>query len=249
MSACPSEFALDHFQLHDGAGPGVEAHVRGCTHCQNRLAQRCATEREFDDRLAVPFWHAVLDGRRTRRRRRFLWLGLPPSLAVASALLFLVSRNQEPPRRPSIDLVAKGSASLELHCRRGLATFALAPGDAVAPGDELRFVPRATAQGGYVQVGSIDGTGTYTPFYPADSSADSVRLPPPGQPLPGSIRLDRAPGPERLFFVFSPTPIAAATVRQAAQAHVADLSTTKVIQGIRVTTGWVVLPKNIPVLP
>jgi hypothetical protein len=248
MTACLSEFALDHLMLDGNPTPEAEAHLRECTACQSRREQRRISEEEFERSLATPFWHAVLREHGQRRRRRFVWLGLSSTLAATSALVFLVAHDAGNP--PAVHFLAKGAPSLEIHCRRGALTFVMAPGDAVEPGDELRFVPRSTpAQARYIQVASIDGSGTYTPFYPAEFEAQSLPLPSPGQPLEGSIRLDRAPGPERLFFVLSATPLSVSAVREAAQAHVASLRAPGSIQGAEVASGWIVLAKNAPTLP
>ena len=248
MTTCLSEFALDHLVLHGNGMPEIEAHVRECAACLSRREQRRLFEDEFERSLATPFWRSVVRERERRRRRRFLWLGLPGALAVACALAFLVVRDNG--EQPAAYVQAKGAPSLDIHCRRGARTFALVPGDAVQAGDELRFVPRPTsAQARYIQVASIDGTGSFVPFYPAQPEARSLALPPPGQPLTDSIRLDRAPGPERLFFVFSATPLPVVAVREAAQAHVADLSAPNTIQGTAVASGWIVLAKHVPMLP
>jgi hypothetical protein len=247
MTACLSELALDRLLLsREGAPEGQAAeHLGTCTTCQSRCEQRRQFEGEFEQTLAGPFWRAVVRAQGQRRRRRFLWMGLPPILAVAGALVFVVGRADVRP--PKDDVLAKGPPSLEIHCRRDGRAFALTASDPVQAGDELRFVPRSlSGQARYVQVASIDGTGAYTPFYPAELEGRSSPLPLAGQPLAGSIRLDDAPGPERLFVVFSATPLPAVAVRTAARAHVADLSTTNSLDGVEVTTAWVVLDKTIP---
>jgi hypothetical protein len=116
-------------------------------------------------------------------------------------------------------------------------------GDEVAPGDRLRFRPLPLwPQARYIQVGSVDGTGGYSPFYPAGDGV-SVALPVRGEPLDGSIRLDDAPGPERLFVVLSATPLSTRDVRQVAEAHAVDGERVARIGGAEVATAWIVLPK------
>jgi hypothetical protein len=243
MTACASDFALDALALSGDAAPEVAAHVRECASCRERSEQRRLVEEEFERGVAPPFWRAVVHEHRRRRRRRLWALALAPALSAACALVILVARGDT--GRPPVEVVAKGTPSLEIHCRRGGRTFAMAARDAVEPGDELRFVPRpASTQAHYIQVASIDGTGSYTPFYPALPAAESLPLPPSGQPLAGSIRLDDAPGPERLFVVLSTTPLPVAAVREAAQAHVSNLSAAGAIGGVAVESGWIVLPKT-----
>jgi hypothetical protein len=69
-------------------------------------------------------------------------------------------------------------------------------------------------------------------------------LPPAGEALPGSIRLDAAPGPERLFVAFSKRPLLASAVRDAALGHARDGARVERIGDQPVVTAWIVLPKR-----
>ena len=118
-------------------------------------------------------------------------------------------------------------------------------GDEVVPGDALRFLPLPIwPEARFVQVGSVDGTGAYAPFYPPSEDGVSVALPARGTPLDGSIRLDSAPGPERLFVVLSATPLATREVGRAALAHAAGGERVDRIGGTPVVSAWIVLPKR-----
>jgi hypothetical protein len=242
---CLSEFALDDLILNgpDEASRDAAAHLQDCEACRRRHDDRHAFVAEFERSLAGPFWQATRRRHeQRRRRRRALLLGLPWGLAAVCALVFLVSRAG---KTPSAYLGAKGAAALEIHCRRDGRTFALRPDDAVAPGDELRFVPRpASAQARYVQIASIDGTHRYTPFYPSDIAASSLPLPPAGQPLDGSIRLDDAPGPERLFVVYSSVPLPAGEVEKAARQLEGGMHAVRDIAGAETESGWIMLAKT-----
>jgi hypothetical protein len=244
MSTCLSEFALDDVILNgNDKGSGAAAsHLRSCTACQRRRDERQASLEEIERLQAGSFWQAVRRGylRRRRSRRAFLW-GVPCGAAAVLGWA-LLPRGHDP--HLSAYLGAKGSSTIEIHCRRSGRTFPLSVDGTVEPGDELRFVPRPVSSTvRYVQLASIDGTGRYTPFYPSDPSAASLPLPSPGQPLEGSIRLDSAPGPERLFFVFSPVPLPASVVEQAARQHAAGLRPVTEIAGAQVEAGWLVLAK------
>ena len=130
-------------------------------------------------------------------------------------------------------------------CRRGEQTFAVAPGDQVQPGDALRFRPLPVwPEARYIQVGSVDGTGAYSPFYPATDDGASVPLPAGGSPLEGSIRLDDAPGPERVFVVFSAVPLPVPDVARIALAHAGAGDPVDQIAGARVVSAWIFLPKR-----
>ncbi|HLK89749.1 MAG TPA: hypothetical protein VKZ18_07640 [Polyangia bacterium] len=243
MNGCPSEFALDQRQLQGGADPALALHLDACASCQARLAARRASVAEFEQTLAAPTWTRIEAERRARRRaprfaRLFSWAAL--GAAAASVLYVAV-----PYRRSAVStLTPKGSALAQVVCRRGGQTFVVGPGAEVAPGDALRFLPLPVwPQARYIQVGSVDGTGAYVPFYPA-AAAESVALPPRGAALEGSIQLDDAPGPERLFFVLSAVPLSTREVAQAALAHVGAGDRVQRIAGREVVTGWVVLPKR-----
>lgn len=245
MSTCLSEFALDDLIL-SGDGPAsrnAASHLQGCPDCQRRHDERQAALAAFERAQAEPFWRATRRGYQRRRRiRRAFVLGVPFGAALVCAWAFL-------PHGPKITsggyLGAKGTGAIEIHCRRAGRTFRLEAGASVEPGDELRFVPRpAWLAALYVQIASVDGTDRYTPFYPPDLFGSSLPLPPAGQPLDGSIRLDSAPGPERVFFVFSSVPLPVSVVQQVARQHVADLRPVVDIAGAHVESGWIVLDKT-----
>ncbi len=240
MNGCLSEFALDDHAVHGHTSPVVAAHLNGCQACRARIDGRQARVSEFQETLAAPMWTRVRAEAGTRRRARALpWAVIA---AGATAILLLVVLPRRPPG--SLGPTAKGSALAEIVCRRGERAFVIGSGDEVAPGDRLRFRPLPLwPQARYIQVGSVDGTGGYSPFYPAGDGV-SVALPVRGEPLDGSIRLDDAPGPERLFVVLSATPLSTRDVRQVAEAHAADGERVARIGGAEVATAWIVLPKR-----
>jgi len=246
MSTCLSDFALDNLLLGGPDTQAAAAHLSGCEACRRRRDQRLLQFEDFERDQAPSFWREVR--RRHEQRPQAHWrlrFALPGAVVIAGvALLLLAPRLHLNDAGRATYRAAKGGAYLQLHCRRAGRAFSLSPEDSVRPGDELRFVPHpVAADAGYVQVASIDGTGRYAPFYPPAGQGQSVPLPPSGQPLDGSIRLDAAPGPERLFFVFSPRPLPVAAVQQAAQARLGGLQPTGVIDGVPVESGWIVLSK------
>jgi len=246
MSTCLSEFALDDMILNgDGESSRQAAsHLQSCDDCRQRYESRRASLEQFECEQGGLFWQKVRRGylRRRSTRRAFV-LGIPCGLAAACTLAFLARSGSGP---TGSYLAAKGAGALEIHCLRAGRTFPLRLEDAVEPAEEIRFIPRPSSSSvHFVQVASIDGTGRFTPFYPSSPSASSLPLPPPGQPLDGSIRLDSAPGPERLFFVFSPESLSVSQVEQVARLHVGDLQAVRDIAGIAVESGWIVLDKTI----
>ncbi|HXT99610.1 MAG TPA: hypothetical protein VN903_01370 [Polyangia bacterium] len=247
-SECPSQFALDDRALHGAGGPAgaqtIDSHVEGCARCQAALAARAADRASFDETAPV-LWTRIAARRRARVRWRSAWLGVPALIAgLGAAVLMIAARGPGPAPSPLPYVGPKGRPPIAIACRRAGTVFGLAPGDEVAPGDELRFTPlpvRPDAR--FVHVGSVDGTGRYTPFYPLAGAAGVV-LPAPGQPLDGGIRLDAAPGPERLFVVLSAAALSVDAVRAVAEANAGARTTVDRIDGVSVTTAWIVLPKR-----
>jgi hypothetical protein len=243
MQLCPSDFKLDDLDIHGGAvPPEIAAHLASCAHCSARRAARAALRAEFHAEVATDLWRAIqrrqaaVPGRRWR-----LWMGMPV-LAAAAATILLIAW---PGQKPGIYTGPKGGPSLEVFCRRADQTFRLEPGQPLVPGDELRFLPQAAPpQARYILIGSVDGGGRYTPFYPSHANDQSVPLPPQGEALPGGIRIDDAPGPERLLVILSLRPISVASAASIAEAQAARLGPIHDIAGEEVTSTWQVLPKS-----
>jgi hypothetical protein len=207
---CPSGFSLDEMLTH-GAAPAVSAHVDGCARCQSRVAERRADVARFEA-MAAPMWRNI--EARGRRGRRW-WPALLVAAAALGGTLLLVRGDHDD--RTYVGL--KGAASVVVVARRGSEQLVIDDQHPAAPGDALRFFVSGPSAERFAIVGSIDGQGDVSLFYPPEPDGRSIALPPPGQPLPGSIVLDAAPGPERLFVVLTREPIAAALVLEAARAH------------------------------
>jgi hypothetical protein len=84
---------------------------------------------------------------------------------------------------------------------------------ALAPNDRIRFVVTSD-RARFLMIASVDGAGNASIYFPYHGARSG---PVAGErvELPGSIILDDAPGPERLFAVFSDEPISADVVRRA----------------------------------
>jgi hypothetical protein len=95
-------------------------------------------------------------------------------------------------------------------------TFAVHDGARLGAGDQIRFVVEP-AGARYLLVASVDSLGQATIYYPY-GAAMSAPIAGDRIELAGSIVLDAAPGPERVFALFSDAPITATAVQDALRA-------------------------------
>ncbi len=134
-----------------------------------------------------------------------------PAFAAAVAIaVIVVTLHPHPRAAPPPELAIKGDATWQVFANRDGQTFTVHDGTQLEPGDRIRFavIPDGAH---YVLVASIDGAGTVSIYFPYGGS-ESAPLPAQAGArslLPGSIVLDSAPGPERMFAIFSDEPIAA----------------------------------------
>lgn len=181
----PSELKLEQHLLDSGRSP-VAGHVGGCEKCQARLSEM----RQQGDDFRRFVYPATLDAVSAPRRSPFrgLWLALP---AVGLAGVLLIVRSG-----PSSDYIgAKGGP---------LTLTAYAASSSAAPVAEGQSVPAATALRFRVRTGracaltllSVDGGGEVSKLYSREVQGDVT--------LPGGVKLDGKPGPERFFAVCSP---------------------------------------------
>jgi len=243
MEACPSNFALDDAEIHGGpATAGVARHFDECERCRTRGVARSALGSRFDSALAQPLWNRVDVARRQRARswgQRFRLAA--PLLVGAAAVVVLVAR------RPETYRATKGDLTVEIAARRGESVFAVDPATEVNPGDQLQFTVRsahAAVGRRYVLVGSVDGTGKFSVFYPASVDGRSVALPAGGAPLAPPIVLDDAPGPERIVVVISERPIAARVVAPLVESGASAPDLVAALGGGDMTARWFVLAKR-----
>ncbi|HZS37268.1 MAG TPA: hypothetical protein VFF06_10590 [Polyangia bacterium] len=209
-----SATAIDAFelgQLHGEDEARARVHVTTCERCRGDLeALRSARER-FEREVMPRTLPAVI--RRHRRRgaslRRRLLVVLPV-IAAAAALLLLLPRGMDLTPRERI-LVKGGEPALRGFARRGDRVFAVSDGAVLAPGDDLRFVVEPGGRR-FVLIASVDGAGHATVYHPYGGMTSAPLDKAPRIELPGSIHLDAAPGPERVFALYSDQPLDAQPV-------------------------------------
>jgi putative zinc finger protein len=180
----------------------VRTHLAGCSTCRADQDAAAALRAEFATRV-------LPRGLPVRRPRRWPWLVFPAIAAAAVTLtLWLAPR---PRIAPDSDLAIKGGASWQVFAHRAGQTFPVHDGTPLAAGDRIRFVV-VPEQATYLIVASVDGSGAITVYYPYGGD-HSVAIEGDRVELAGSIELDDAPGPERIYALLSDRPIAAETVK------------------------------------
>ncbi|HEY1812930.1 MAG TPA: DUF4384 domain-containing protein [Kofleriaceae bacterium] len=235
-----SAFTLDALALGTETA-GAREHLAACARCRGDL--------EAAQALREHFTAHVLSRTLPVRRRRPVWPWFAlPALAAAIALVAIIVRPSHRAAEP--ELAIKGDAAWQVFANRDGQTFAVHDGTELAPGDRIRFavIPDGAR---YLLVASIDGAGVASIYYPYDG-AESAAIPAGDRvELPGSIVLDAAPGPERVFAVFSDEPIGATAVADRLRAVGADGPDAirrihaLVLPGVRGQTS-VVFEKSVP---
>jgi hypothetical protein len=208
----------------------LAAHVLQCGRCaetQQTLQRTAAHFRGEISARTLPRALAAAGGRAARLRRWWSTVGAGLRWAllatpVAAGLVLAVGTSGLQGRRtgPATAVVdeepaisTKGPPALRLFVRRGERVFAPRSGEALEAGDAVRFVvePRGRR---YLLVVSIDGAGQVSVYHPFQGARSAPLQAAPRVELPGSIVLDRAPGPERVFAVFSDEALSTAAVRE-----------------------------------
>lgn len=207
---CLSDFAFDR-RLAGELDPREEAearaHVEECARCASRW-EELSREREAFAAEPLPSGLRARAHARISKGRLFATAG---ALAAAAAIVLAVRA------LPSDGARTKGDdVKLSFYVKHGSSVRLGASGDAVAPGDALRFVYTArTAQ--HLAVLSVDGARRVSVYYPNGSTA--ARAPAGADvALPESTVLDDTLGDETLYGVFCPEPFALEPLRTALEA-------------------------------
>jgi hypothetical protein len=114
-------------------------------------------------------------------------------------------------------LQAKGDAQLSTYIHEGGTTRQLpSTGVGARAGDEVRFVLTTTSsRTRYLLLISVESTGKTNVYWPPSGERNSAIRAPGRFEVPGSIVLDDAPGPERVFALLSSLPLETAVVETA----------------------------------
>lgn len=200
--------ALQIDRLLGRAASGDEPHLAHCPDCSRMVDERRAVAAAFRANV-LPRTLPVIRARIERRRRTgILGFGAGTLAVAAAAVLLVPAVLHHGPTEDGALVAAKGGPTLRVVARRGESIFPVVPGAALQQGDRIRFVVEPAGYR-YLLIASIDGAGKATVFHPWDGSR-SAPLPQVARfEIPDSIELDSARGPERLFAIFSRTPVAA----------------------------------------
>lgn len=201
--------ALAAGQLPAGEAETARTHITGCARCRDDLAQAEASvatfkrevfSRTVDKLTPTPWW-------------RKLAPLLVPVVAAAVLLLWVNRKSDTPSTTGEDDIRVKGAVTFQVFAKRGDAVVVVRDREQLSPGDAIRFVAGARTER-FLLVASVDGSGKATVYFPYGGTRSGAIDAAPVD-LPGSIVLDRAPGPERIFALFSTAPVEAETVTRA----------------------------------
>ena len=201
--ACQSAYRLDRFRLGElpaSEHAEVKMHLETCTRCRAAKDELAAGEASF--RTVAPPWQKP---RRNQRRAIAYGAG---AFAMAAAVLVAV--------QPSTVRSKGAPESLGMYVQHGQSVRRALPGEAVEPGDSVRFTyssPSST----FLAILSVDGAGVASVYFPEGRDTATV---PAAQdaPLPLATRLDGVLGEERAVAVFCQQSHALEPLREALQA-------------------------------
>lgn len=198
--------ASGHLDVAGGA-----AHVASCERCRADLDTAKAAMTQFT-REVLPRTLPKLAPQRASWRK---WLPaiVVPILAAAALLLWLGHKAAPTPAPDNDDILVKGDTTFQVFAKRGASVIELRDGTKLRAGDAIRFIAEASTAR-YLLIGSVDGSGTASLYYPFGGPRSGA-IGKTAVELPGSIVLDAAQGPERLFALFSTEPLEGDAVTRA----------------------------------
>lgn len=210
---CVSDQRFDRWfagELDAQAEHALIQHVGACAACSERQRQIEAARSGFE----LPFISREVTPAVKRRRpaRVAALVGSVAALAAAAAAALWVASV-----RPDDGLRVKGEHRLGFYVLHAGEVRQGAAGEALMPGDSIRFVARST-RSGYVTVLSRDGAGQASVYYPAGERAAPL---PAGveRTLDSAVVLDHTLGEERLHALFCREPVLVQPLRSALQAQ------------------------------
>jgi hypothetical protein len=197
------------------------AHLDACPPCREQQKARQALADQFAREILPRSLPVVRQRLAPRNRLRLGWWALALSPVACGVLLAFLGLHKSTDHTTSVwksipgdmgDIGIKGGGDLLTYVRHGTKVTRLAPGGVVAAGDALRFVVE-TGSHRYLFIAGVDGGGHAHAYYPF-GQWQSVSVAPRSRfEVPGSLVLDNAPGPERIFAMVSSRPLDGGDVR------------------------------------
>jgi len=185
------------------------------------IVERSATLAATD----VPDASADLGGLSRRRWWQAIWIGTAGAVAIlALAFLFAPPPTVDgipAPNRYKSSVLLQGFVLVEGHAER------IEAGARLADGDRVQF--RVSTPHGYLALLGVDGTGTVSRYLPVGGERSAEFAPGNGRPLPDSLELDAAPGPEVFLAFLSDEPLLVEDLERAVHDVVQDAGTAAVL--------------------
>lgn len=199
--ACLSALHLDRWmmgEMNESETELVRRHVSGCERCSRTVeAMRAVREATELPRLRLlSMTHAISapGEKQPTRGWKVRAAVVGAALAAAASLLLLIKPGRHGER-------IKGSGfALSMYVQHGGEVRRVAPGEAIAAGDAVRFAVTTPIKA-YVAILSVDPKGRASIYYPVGASAEPL---PAGEDmlLPLGTRLDETVGEERVVGLF-----------------------------------------------
>ena len=187
-------------------------HLANCQHCSARREHLGRERARFLDRAPKFVPSAQPAPTSSVKQRRSAWLG--GALALAAVLALTLGKLV---RNPDVSegggTRSKGPAHLSFFVSRGGQVFEGLPGQAVAPGDQLRFAVTSSKKA-YVAVFSLDAAGTASTYHPTTGATATGMTASSQHALDSAVELDGVLGKELLFGVFCDAPFPVEPLRR-----------------------------------
>jgi hypothetical protein len=202
---------FDAGELAGAEATRIQSHVGGCAHCQGILNGMKSARAALGPAQVTTESVAILEKLDAPRPSPWLaWLKpryAGPVLAGVIAVIAIVPLAlQGLEEHPRIRTKGASEPALEMWINTPEGAKPAADGAVLGEGAQIQFRYRASGRQ-YLWVVSVDGKGVTTPLYP-DQKGPSLTVVPDGtHVLEGSVILDDAKGPERIFGFFSEEPL------------------------------------------
>jgi hypothetical protein len=211
LSGCISDLTFDAWRAGEIEGPQaqrLDQHVLVCASCRSRRQALLADAEAFELRPDREQPLLRVRSQLAQRKRRKLLTAL--SAAAVAALGLLTLR----PQPPEYDGRPKGGSTLDFYVHRAEQTFRWQPGQAVQPGDQLRFTWHAQRPL-YLTILSLDAHGKVSVYFPRPEQAPQRLAAAEDVDLPLAVQLDDSLGTEHVYAVGCESPPPVETLRHA----------------------------------